>query len=707
MKKLLGLLVLFLLSGFASAVTPNPGNWTFDTYATSRGNYYDYVPESCTIVGGINFTLASNSSCQGYNYLDKYYMSMNFVVRCDDRFALAKDASGQSDWANIPFMTYWNYTAYPPYEEIQILGPENKGDTETTIVCSTDQKNCNISASNKYYCFYPDRYDNGTADDRDLKMWFGMVRQDYFNDYTQTWLNDTYPRQNITWVFPYDPYKNRVTSNIHYIANNAQDPPVTTTTTTLATTTTTTTIPPTTTTTLVSGSINISVGGDSNSNLVGSNIVIYNSSGSVLYNSTLNSTITFINTSVLTDSFNNRISINMPSMDRFILNNYTFNTIGKSISIQNVNITGTKPSIRQINSNVIASNMSNTVDATLVFNTTVQPNQICGCESWDYGSSQCSGSWLCSTFDSYDSKFTGTSFSVNVSHFSAYIVGSTETLKIWDDTNDPEGLNTNHYADDDVGFFANYSDLTGAPIDSGYCEFIENFDGWSSKVNMTYNASNKLYYIYRSFDNYGLYYFNVTCSDVSYYTLSAVDDFVISSSASSSSDTQWSQVFWFTAESIAHSITYGIYNSSLACSQTSLFYVEPPVIDGFETKINASTDDTGTYKCQNETQGVIIISNDGSVSLNISATFNQITTGVSPKIATSNDGWEDTCSGTCTGAGCDLSATCVELTTDYKQVIFNLTQNTSQEMWLWADFNNVEGTISPTLGNLTTNATTV
>jgi len=173
------------------------------------------------------------------------------------------------------------------------------------------------------------------------------------------------------------------------------------------------------------------------------------------------------------------------------------------------------------------------------------------------------------------------------------------------------------------------------------------------------------------------------------------------------SSIEWGQVYWYSAETVAHSIQYGIYNSSLACSQTSLFYVEPAPIDGSEDKINASIDQSGSYKCQNATQGAFIISNDGSVGINVSIVFNQITSGVSPKIATSNDGWVDTCSGTCTGAGCDLSADCIELSTSYQQVVYNLAQNASQEMWLWADFDGVAGTSSPTLGNLTTNATIV
>jgi hypothetical protein len=169
-------------------------------------------------------------------------------------------------------------------------------------------------------------------------------------------------------------------------------------------------------------------------------------------------------------------------------------------------------------------------------------------------------------------------------------------------------------------------------------------------------------------------------------------------------DTQWSQISWFVAESVAHSITYGVYDTTHGCSQTAMYYVEDPPINGVEMKINASSDQTGAYKCQNDTQGVIKINNDGSVGINVSATFSQVTAGVRPKIASSDAGWETTCSGTCTGAGCDLSANCILLNTSYQQVIYNLPQNASKEMWLWADFKGVAGTVSPTKGNMTTEA---
>jgi hypothetical protein len=199
----------------------------------------------------------------------------------------------------------------------------------------------------------------------------------------------------------------------------------------------------------------------------------------------------------------------------------------------------------------------------------------------------------------------------------------------------------------------------------------------------------------------------VTCNgtSVGYGRVSAVDDFVISVYGGDYSDSRWSQVYWWTAESIAHSLSYGIYNSSVACDQMHMFYVESEPIDGMEQKINVSSDATGHYPCQNTTQGAFTIHNDGSVGINVSLGFNQITSGVGMKLAHTNDGWQSNCSGTCSGRTCNLSVECLHLTTSDLQIAYNIQQNGSNQYWMWADFNGVANTFSPTKGNMTTNAT--
>jgi len=182
--------------------------------------------------------------------------------------------------------------------------------------------------------------------------------------------------------------------------------------------------------------------------------------------------------------------------------------------------------------------------------------------------------------------------------------------------------------------------------------------------------------------------------------------FAVSTSIAAA-DSQWSQVSWFTAESVAHSISYGVYNATEACSQTALYYVEPAPIDGDETKLNASTDSTGAYLCQNTTQGAIVVSNDGSVGINLTAAFNQITSGVTMKIGTDTDAWQSACTGVCNATECDLSSACLELNTSDILIGYDIAQNETQEYWIWADFTQVAGTAAPTKGNMTTTAVVV
>jgi len=179
---------------------------------------------------------------------------------------------------------------------------------------------------------------------------------------------------------------------------------------------------------------------------------------------------------------------------------------------------------------------------------------------------------------------------------------------------------------------------------------------------------------------------------------------MIATAGMAAADSQWSQVSWFTAESVAHTISYGVYNSTLACSQTALYYVEPIPINGDETKINASTDDSGAYLCQNSSQGAFVISNDGSVGVNVTAAFDQITSGVEMKVGTADAAWQATCDGYCNVTACDLSAACIDVALTDVQIAYNLVQNDTQEYWMWADFTQVAGTVAPTKGNMTTTA---
>ena len=478
----------------------------------------------------------------------------------------------------------------------------------------------------------------------------------------------------------------------------------TTTTTGSTSSTTSTTTTTTTTTTTIIGSANIHVNNKTNTFMTGANVVVTSSNGTVIENHTINATTPIANTSVLHDASNYKITISLPNNDSLIFSNYSFTKINKSFVIQNTNFIGSTPAtVRRIVSDVFASNISNSVIATLVFNTPSSPTRLCSCISWDYNAASCSGSWVCYDVKSYAHSYRGSIFKINVTHFSAYVVGISESMRIWDDTNDPQGQYIKHYQNQSVGFFANYTNATGFSIDGGtaYCQYMENSAGtWSAKVNMTYNLTNKLYYTYRSFGNYGNFNFNITCFSSTYNSLSAVDGFAISREWQTSN--AWSQVYWWTAEVVAHSLSYGIYNASIACDQTHLFYVDG--VTGSLKKINASSDRTGVYKCQNSTQGAFVLQNDGSVPINVSASFDQVTSGVIMKLGNSNSGWQLVCSGTCGSGGCDLSTSCIVVNVSSVLISHALPQNVSKEYWMWADFNHVAGTIDPTKGNMTTDA---
>jgi hypothetical protein len=474
------------------------------------------------------------------------------------------------------------------------------------------------------------------------------------------------------------------------------------------TTTTVTTTTTTTTTTTMAGSVIISVNNRTNTYFNGATVSVVAPNGSVLSNNTIGVSKPIVNTSVLYNTSNCKIIVSLPTNDKIVMNSFNFNKINKSFVVQESNLTGTKPVVKKVISNVIASNYSNGAVSTLVFNTNVSPNRLCVCSSWSFNTASCSASWACYDISAYAHKFYGTYLVVNVTHFSAYILGSSESLLIWDDTNDIQGEDIKHFENQSVGFFANYSNMTGSPIQGGgsYCQYMENSAGsWSAKVNMTYNSSNRFYYIYRAFGVKGTFNYNVTCASPSHNTLSVVDNFVISSISPQLQSIQWGQVYWWTAQVVAHSIHYGVYNTTLACTQTNLYYVEPVPINGFAKRVNASTDQTGNYKCQNTTQGAFKISNDGSVGINISAKLSNDPTGVVMKLSHANNGWQNSCAGACNAGSCNLSGSCLIINTSYRQIAYNMPANSSKEYWLWTDFVGAHGTVSPLKGNLTTNAT--
>jgi hypothetical protein len=597
----------------------------------------------------------------------------------------------------------------------------------------------------------------------------------------------------------------------------------------------------------MSGSTNIVMSASGGASVIGANVAIVSQNNTVLANDTIGSNGGNVSTGVVDNYRNVKVRITMPSGNTLVFNKMNISTINKSLTVAVANLT-IKPLFMDRISNAVASNASNG-QATISINIANEPNRICRCSSWDFGSSLCSSAWSCNASTSYQHKYSGGVFSFNVTHFSAYVVGEAGyNLGVWDDTNDPEGLNTVHNQGKKVGFFANYTNSTDDPITSGYCQ-IKHSGGFS---NMSYNATTKLYYNYSRFANYGTSYFNVTCKNG--VNLSVVDNYYITKNSIceptvcgtncvgpffgdqfntwvygtdnvtysdcagqlsntysdynwagvtgvdlncdlsyspggvaenatlaanpslclyiipnlvgigatcpsydrygrpitgadcfcyntttwgavncgsagiafsmlnfadpffaesagfgaevGSSSSTWSQIFWYTAENVAHSISYGIYNTTIGCSQLIQYYIEPTPINGVEQKVNASADIDGTEFCQNATQGVMVISNDGSVGINLSAKFSEVPNGIRVKVSRANSGWKDTCADVCDSSNCTLLNDCMWLnSTHYKQISYNLLWNTTAEFWMWADFKGVVGALAPSKGNLTTNAT--
>ena len=112
----------------------------------------------------------------------------------------------------------------------------------------------------------------------------------------------------------------------------------------------------------------------------------------------------------------------------------------------------------------------------------------------------------------------------NVTHFTNYTSGANSNLTIWDDT-DPEGGTKTKYPDNQINFFANYTNRTSGESINGtgvYCEI--QFSDLTD--NMTFNETSLLWESNRSFDSSGTYGWNVTCNGSSqgYEILNVSDD---------------------------------------------------------------------------------------------------------------------------------------------------------------------------------------
>lgn len=98
-------------------------------------------------------------------------------------------------------------------------------------------------------------------------------------------------------------------------------------------------------------------------------------------------------------------------------------------------------------------------------------------------------------------------------------------LSIFDDTDSVE-----KFVNDSVGFFANYTNVTGSAVLNASC--IIRFDTGGGFVNpsvMSFNNVSGLYENFSSFSSAGSFQFNVTCNEPTHIGLQAVDGFLINS----------------------------------------------------------------------------------------------------------------------------------------------------------------------------------
>jgi hypothetical protein len=113
--------------------------------------------------------------------------------------------------------------------------------------------------------------------------------------------------------------------------------------------------------------------------------------------------------------------------------------------------------------------------------------------------------------------------------FSAYTGVEGTNLSIFDEV-DTEGGSNTRYANQQIKFFANYTNSTDQPIisEGSYCEYSTNATGtWNVPENMTYNTTSLYYEYNRSFANKGTYYFNISCYSATNANLTLIDDIAL------------------------------------------------------------------------------------------------------------------------------------------------------------------------------------
>lgn len=186
-----------------------------------------------------------------------------------------------------------------------------------------------------------------------------------------------------------------------------------------------------------------------------------------------------------------------------------------------------------IRTEIVAVESSEIEEAIITLPKNGKVDYILHCPDFNMGKFSCSG-WQITNIPFNETKDTIT---FAVEHFTAYAGGGSidEELMIWDET-DPEGGSLMKYINDMIHFFANYINITsGKPIGGygygeAYCEIKFNITGnWTPTTNMTFNSTSEFYEYNRTFNQSGVFDWNVLCdgSSQGYLILNATDNVTV------------------------------------------------------------------------------------------------------------------------------------------------------------------------------------
>jgi len=259
----------------------------------------------------------------------------------------------------------------------------------------------------------------------------------------------------------------------------------------------------------------------------------------LVYSTSLDATQGSARRSAVLNDNNYEIEIDMPGNQSLAIMRLNVTANDLKIKSQSADYAGALPSGIAKLSKVMASDASVFEKATLYFDKQFEPTQICKCENWNFSSADCAGTWQCDSTSEYEYASNDTTFWFNVTDFTGYAggAGSNANLTIWDAT-DPEGGNQTKYINNQVNFFANYTNSTSGQSINGtnvWCEIRFNITGnWTSPVNTSFNSSSLLYEYNRSFSSAGTLNWNALCngSAQGYDVLNATDNVTVTFNSS-------------------------------------------------------------------------------------------------------------------------------------------------------------------------------